>query len=84
MKDRVETYAAAIAATNWVGVKRLATRYGLSPHEHLDYIFTAAALLWAEQREPMRSNEYKALLDVLRLLDDDRIADAQQARHEEE
>ena len=32
----------------------------------------------------MRSPEYKALIEVLQLLDDDRIADAQQFRHERE
>ena len=85
MKDTtLEQYAAAIEAVNWAGVKRLGNRNNFTPSQHLDHIFTAAALLWAEEREPNRSPEYKALIDVLRLLDDDRIADAQQFRHEKE
>lgn len=85
MKEKtIEQYAKAIAATNWAGVKRLAARNGLSQAQHLDHLLTATALLWAESKEPIRSTEYKALIEVLQLLDDDRIADAQQFRHEKE
>ena len=80
----IEDYAAAIEAVNWAGVRRLQRRHNLTQSQHLDNILTAAALLWAEGREPMRSPEYKALIEVLQLLDDDRIADAQQFRHERE
>lgn len=83
-ENTLNLYASAIEATNWAGVQRLGRRNSFNTSQHLDAIFTAAALLWAEGREPIRSNEYKAIIEVMRLIDDDRIADAQQYRHENE
>ena len=83
-KDIIEQYEAAIEATNWAGVNRLRSKSHFTNSQHLDSIFTASALLWAEGKEPPRSNEYKAILEVMKLIQDDRIADAQQFRHERE
>lgn len=57
---------------------------GFNNLQHLDTMLTAAALLWAEYGEPRRSPEYNALIKVLEILRDERLADAQQARHEAE
>jgi hypothetical protein len=81
-KETIENYAAALAASNWAGVNRLRAKNYFTNSQHLDAIFTAAALLWAEGEEPARSNEYKAIIEVMKLIQDDRIADAQQFRHD--
>jgi hypothetical protein len=52
--------------------------------QHLDMILTAAALVWAEGTEPRRSPEFNALIKILEVMDDERLADAQQARYEAE
>ena len=82
VKETVLTYSKHLAAENWAGLDRLKTRSGFNNLQHLDTMLTAAALLWAECEEPRRSPEYNALIKVLEILRDDRLADAQQHRHE--
>ena len=84
VKQTILTYADHLAAENWAGLDRLQVKNGFNNMQHLDTMLTAAALLWAEYGEPRRSTEFNALIKVLEILRDERLADAQQARHEAE
>lgn len=84
VKETIITYSEHLQAENWAGIVRLQRRYGFKDWQHLDCMLTAAALVWAEGREPRRSPEYNALIKVLEILNDERLADAQQARYEGE
>lgn len=84
VKQTLITYADNLAAENWAGVSRLKRLYGFNTMQHLDTLLTAAALVWAEGTEPRRSPEFNALIKVLEVTDDERLADAQQARYEAE
>lgn len=84
VKQTIINYSEALAAENWAGVSRLKRLSGFNAMQHLDTLLTAAALVWAEGTEPRRSPEFNALIKVLELLDDERLADAQQARYEAE
>lgn len=84
VKETLITYADNLSAENWAGVSRLQRRYGFNTMQHLDMMLTAAALVWAEGTEPRRSPEFNALIKILEVMDDERLADAQQARYEAE
>ena len=84
VKQTIIDYSQALAAENWAGLSRLKRVCGFNTMQHLDTMLTAAALVWAEGTEPRRSPEFNALIKVLELMDDERMADAQQARYEGE
>jgi hypothetical protein len=84
VKQTLLAYADNLAAENWAGISRLKRLYGFNTMQHLDMMLTAAALVWAEGTEPRRSPEFNALIKVLEVMDDERLADAQQARYEAE
>ena len=84
VKDTILNYAEHLAAENWAGLARLQRLYGFNRMQHLDMILTGAALTWAEGTEPRRSAKFTAIITLLEMTHDDRLADAQQARHEAE
>ena len=77
-----EQYVEAVKAENWLGVQRLAKQNGQSLLEMLDKVFTACAVLYAEDAEPARSPVFKAIWLLMVTFGDERIADAMQSRHE--
>ena len=83
VKDTILDYAEHLAAENWAGLKRLQKRYGFNNLQHLDTMLTGAALCYAQFQEPTRSANFNALIKLLELLDDERLADAQQERYRE-
>ena len=84
VKDTILNYAEHLAAENWAGLARLQRLYGFNRMQHLDMILTGAALTWAEGTEPRRSAKFNAIITLLEITHDERLADAQQARHEAE
>lgn len=83
VKDTILAYAEHLSAENWAGLKRLKRVYGFNDLQHLDMLLTGAALTYAQFQEPTRSANYNALIKVLELTDDERLADAQQERYRE-
>ena len=84
VKDTILNYAEHLAAENWAGLARLQRLYEFNRMQHLDMMLTGAALCWAQSLEPRRSPKFNALITLLEITHDDRLADAQQARHEAE
>lgn len=75
-------FVKAVAVENWTQCQRLGRIHGLTMAQTVDYVFTAAAALYAEDREPHRSKVYSAIWQVMEALGDERIADAIAARQE--
>ena len=84
VKDTILNYSEHLAAENWAGLARLQRLYEFNRMQHLDMMLTGAALCWAQGLEPRRSPKFNALITLLEITHDDRLADAQQARHEAE
>lgn len=84
VKDTILNYAEHLAAENWAGLARLQRVYEFNSMQHLDMLLTGAALCYAQFQEPTRSANFNALIKVLEITHDERLADATQARHEAE
>lgn len=84
VKDTILNYSEHLAAENWAGLARLQRVYEFNRMQHLDMMLTGAALCWAQSLEPRRSPKFNALITLLEITQDERLADAQQARHEGE
>jgi hypothetical protein len=73
--------AEALEADNFAEIVRLGRLHELHPAELLNRCLTAAAAIYADGHEPRRSAGFSALLKLLELFQDERLALSKKTRH---